>query len=360
MPCTGAATTEKLPVAPVPISACPHLNKSRTEHWSYTSCSLGHITEVHPCIKRTDPDRQVMGMLLHYSDGHRECVGQYRLDWVAEPVVVGEMQKLYICCKVGRKGNRYVAAVTARAPGQAEGWWHDVAQSGTLEWWFSSRHSILYYDGVHLDEFPRQLIDTSIIRTGMLCALYEKALEAESESRVFWQAVLNGVFSDSDAFALLVEYSADGHLEVVLKRYDPRHDTLKCEMLWVFGNRTSGAERAFEAQALYKAKGRIDRDGLPWIWVLTTIDVSFRVWFVSREVGELQPVHGTTVATDDETQYIDADSAAAAVFPLLVQRVKDGIPFPETRDIPGRLAWLMGNSGGDHAAGAAVEIQPGA
>lgn len=93
-----------------------------------------------------------MGMLLCYADGHRECVGQFRLDWVAEPIAVGKTDKLYICGKRTNKSWAYVATVVTRAPtNRADGQWLDVPQAGVLEWWFSSRHSVLYYDGTRLN-----------------------------------------------------------------------------------------------------------------------------------------------------------------------------------------------------------------
>ena len=91
-------------------------------------------------------------MLLEYADGHRECVGQFRHDWVAEPVLVDEADMLYISS--GRvKGNwAYVAAVTTQAlESQAEGSRLDVTHAGTLEWWFSSQQSILYYGNTRLN-----------------------------------------------------------------------------------------------------------------------------------------------------------------------------------------------------------------
>ncbi|KND86482.1 hypothetical protein TOPH_08886 [Tolypocladium ophioglossoides CBS 100239] len=100
----------------------------------------------------TAPHRPVMGMLLYYADGHRECVGQFRLDCVVEPIMIGDTDKLYICGKRTKECWGYVADVTSRAPASgAKGRWLDVAQAGTLEWWFSSRHSVLYYDGNRLN-----------------------------------------------------------------------------------------------------------------------------------------------------------------------------------------------------------------
>lgn len=111
-----------------------------------------HVIEVYPCINRTSLYQPVIGMLLHYADGHRECVGQFRRDWVAEPVSVGNSDKLFICGKRTKECWGYVANVTCQEPrSRSESRWLDVAQAGTLEWWFSSRHSVLYYDSNRLN-----------------------------------------------------------------------------------------------------------------------------------------------------------------------------------------------------------------
>ncbi|KAM5352737.1 hypothetical protein ACJ41O_005459 [Fusarium nematophilum] len=146
----AATSQDMLPNPPVSISRFPYTQSN--EVWVHSSCTMLHVTEVHACINRTDPHRPVTGMLLCYADGHRECMGHLRLDWVGEPILVGETDKLYICGKRTKKNWGYVAAVTTRAPvSGAEGRWLDVAQAGTLEWWFSSRHSVLYYDSVRLN-----------------------------------------------------------------------------------------------------------------------------------------------------------------------------------------------------------------
>lgn len=149
-PHSATTSPDMLPTLPVSISHCPYTQSN--EVWLHSSCSMQRVTEVHPCIKMTTPHRPVIGMLLSYADGHRECVGQFRLDWVAESIMIGDTDKLYICGKRTKECWGYVAAVTVRAPAsRAEGRWLDVTQAGTLEWWFSSRHSVLYHGSNRLN-----------------------------------------------------------------------------------------------------------------------------------------------------------------------------------------------------------------
>ena len=63
-----------------------------------------------------------------------------------------------------------------------------------------------------------------------------------------------------------------------------------------------------------------------WIWAMTTVDVSFRMWFVDARVLQLEPMHGTA-AQADRRQYIDADSPASCVFPDAIERIKNGFPL---------------------------------
>lgn len=145
-----APSQATLPSLPVSISDCPYTQSNKP--WLHSWYTMSHMTAVQACINRTARHQPVMGMLLCYADGHRECLGQFRLDWVAEPVVVGEMDKLYLCGKRTKQNWGYVAVVTTQAPvDRTAGRWLDVAQAGTLEWWFSSQHSVLYYNGIRLN-----------------------------------------------------------------------------------------------------------------------------------------------------------------------------------------------------------------
>ncbi|KAH7129632.1 hypothetical protein B0J13DRAFT_140093 [Dactylonectria estremocensis] len=144
------ASPDALPEVPRSISTPPYTQSN--EIWLHSSCSLLGVVEVHPCINNTSAYRPVMGMLLHYADGHRESIGQFRLDWAVEPIIVAKLEKLYFCGKRTKKSWGYVAYVTTEPPGsRAQSSWLDVGQAGTLEWWFSSRHSVLFYNNIRLN-----------------------------------------------------------------------------------------------------------------------------------------------------------------------------------------------------------------
>ncbi|KAF5019171.1 hypothetical protein F66182_8821 [Fusarium sp. NRRL 66182] len=145
-----ATTQDSIPSPPASVSHCPYTQSN--EIWIHSSCSMRHLTLVHACVDKSAPHQPVIGMLLYYTDGHRESVGQFRLDWSTESITVREMDRLYICGKRTKQNWGYVAAATTRPPlNQAEGCWLDVAQAGLLEWWFSSRHSVLFYNNSRLN-----------------------------------------------------------------------------------------------------------------------------------------------------------------------------------------------------------------
>ncbi|KAF9770073.1 hypothetical protein IL306_012424 [Fusarium sp. DS 682] len=147
----GTTTTQdNIPSMPVSVSPCPISEPN--EVWVHTSCSMRRLTSIQPCINASASHRPIVGMLLYYHDGHRESIGQFRLDWSIKPFSIGETDKLYICCKRTKKSWGYVASVMTQPPlHRQEGRWLDVAQVGVLDWWFSSRHSVLFYDNVWLN-----------------------------------------------------------------------------------------------------------------------------------------------------------------------------------------------------------------
>lgn len=144
------ANQDNLPSLPASISRCPYTQSN--EIWVHSSCSMRNLTLIYTCINNSVPHGPVVGMPLHYADGHRGSVGQFRLDWRIEPLAVGETDKLYICGKRTKQSWGYVATVTTQAPLiRTEGNWLDIVQVDSLEWWFSSRHSVLFYNDIRLN-----------------------------------------------------------------------------------------------------------------------------------------------------------------------------------------------------------------
>lgn len=128
-------------------------------------------------------------------------------------------------------------------------------------------------------------------------------------------------------------------MDLVVKRYDENHDTLSA-LFWVEFKRHTGSVKEVEMQALDGAKRCIQKDNLMWIWAMTTIGVSFRMWFVSRQNLELEPMH-VAATKADKAQYINADSNDAIVFPEAVRRIKEGIPLRVAPVVPSQSLDLL-------------------
>lgn len=161
----GSLVTSKnsrdFPVMPTAISPCP--DRGDDVCWMYTACSLDQVTGIRLCIEESKQHRSVVGMLLWYADGHRECVGQWRFDWASERVPVSETGKLYVCThRIERgkfAGHSYVSTVAVQAPSQGkapladDGRWGEIPWKGSLEWWFSRSQVSVF----HCAQFVRQV-----------------------------------------------------------------------------------------------------------------------------------------------------------------------------------------------------------
>lgn len=61
------------------------------------------IVEACPCINNDTPDLPVIGLLLTHTDGHRECAGQVRLEWIVGSIMVDKLKKLHFCGQRNQK-----------------------------------------------------------------------------------------------------------------------------------------------------------------------------------------------------------------------------------------------------------------
>ncbi|KAG5766484.1 hypothetical protein H9Q69_011498 [Fusarium xylarioides] len=186
----------------------------------------------------------------------------------------------------------------------------------------------------------------SIVRTNFLRKFYEEAIDdIEYKSSAFWQNILQEAFHERGIYSVTAESSPDEsrrRVDVVVKRYDENNHTLSA-LLWVECKRPSGSVQEVEDQALDAARRCIRSDNLMWIWAMTTIGVSFRMWFVDAGGYQLEPMHGTAVRAD-KGQYIDADSPASSVFPDAIQRIKDGFPLRQAPVVPSQSLDLLASN----------------
>jgi hypothetical protein len=110
--------------------------------WYYSEACLYGLTELQLCM---DASRHIfIGMLLTYSDGHLESLGQWRPDFAT--IIVKPTTRFYICCNTLVRGRSYVRHVgltkeESIALGEV---WLDVSVGDTLSWWFTSKQSEVF------------------------------------------------------------------------------------------------------------------------------------------------------------------------------------------------------------------------
>lgn len=108
--------------------------KSAGQQWFYSQAALEDVQTIEVC--RKEPKGRCLGALLHYGDGSREVLGQWRFDFVID-VLAKEDDTQLICFQLDFDGSiPYVQDVhfdfEVIHPGS-----FTTALDGCLTWWFS-------------------------------------------------------------------------------------------------------------------------------------------------------------------------------------------------------------------------------
>ncbi|KAF5019118.1 hypothetical protein F66182_8887 [Fusarium sp. NRRL 66182] len=101
------------------------------EGFFYSSASLAGICSVALCRGTMGDDECVIGLVLDYRDGRQRTLGQVRLDYLANPIQVGDSSgiAMRLCLKRSR--------VFEVKVGDAEDGWMWMPWEGKIIWWFS-------------------------------------------------------------------------------------------------------------------------------------------------------------------------------------------------------------------------------
>ncbi|KAI1207656.1 uncharacterized protein F4807DRAFT_434053 [Annulohypoxylon truncatum] len=104
----------------------------------YSSASLENIVEIIPCQRKhiCSTDLQITGLLIHYKDKTRACVGGFRMDSLCPAIRVGDSSKLYLGFTYA--DGKYPCLVKVEAsPPEDEGpyQWLNFSWEGRMEWW---------------------------------------------------------------------------------------------------------------------------------------------------------------------------------------------------------------------------------
>ncbi|QPC74715.1 hypothetical protein HYE68_005467 [Fusarium pseudograminearum] len=118
-----------------------------------TSATLKDVVEVIPCRSWAPGSTGIIGLLLTYSDGHRETVGQVRLDHLLEPMQVVPTGDMWLGIRLFRHGKGAVVEALRLMPSngmtvhggntcEAGLQWRRVEWKGRLDWlfWYGRCH----------------------------------------------------------------------------------------------------------------------------------------------------------------------------------------------------------------------------
>lgn len=116
--------------------------------WYYSDASLEDVVEITPCRWREAGQQQshskIIGLLLHYSNGSRSCLGEFRLDCASTPLRVRDTEKLRLGFNLDIR-RPYLAEIRFSSPPAPSDWepneqWLEIPWKGTLQWWFARKH----------------------------------------------------------------------------------------------------------------------------------------------------------------------------------------------------------------------------
>ncbi|OBR05767.1 hypothetical protein CH63R_09887 [Colletotrichum higginsianum IMI 349063] len=112
-----------------------------------TACSLDGISEIQPCIRQAAISR-VIGIKVNYINGHRECLGQFRLDLAAEPISTCGSDTLFVRYARLTPNSFGITAIALKDTGEIGGvGWKAIPLSGLLEWRFCAETVVLTRNG---------------------------------------------------------------------------------------------------------------------------------------------------------------------------------------------------------------------
>ncbi|KAL6917404.1 hypothetical protein FSST1_008899 [Fusarium sambucinum] len=132
---------------PIPSFLVPDFPSSCTKTngpWFKSSCSMKDISEITLCRDSSFPHKPIIGVLVYYGNGHRECLGRFRFDKTLEKFRLDWNTDLYVGSGRNIWGFLYVEQVlTSPRYEKAHLRWMKLPRDGILEWWNSYQHSIL-------------------------------------------------------------------------------------------------------------------------------------------------------------------------------------------------------------------------
>lgn len=126
-----------------------------TEICFYAVADLENAVEVTSCRSFKCNNPVVSGLLFRYTDGSQASVGLVRLDCLEEPIRIDSSCHLYVRTRLfdhnsPLAGCTYVQEVSLTAPDVLDASYSEISWDGKLEWWSTSRRSVLRLNNVEI------------------------------------------------------------------------------------------------------------------------------------------------------------------------------------------------------------------
>lgn len=126
----------------------PNNTNLSIENYFFSSQSLENVEEITTCLGRDDSE--VIGLILHFSHGHRGTLGQIRLDSLGERFVLSGESSWFLAFGKRRGIFPYILKVARDRPEVNSDVHHvmELSCTGTLEWIWSERQCLIMYNGL--------------------------------------------------------------------------------------------------------------------------------------------------------------------------------------------------------------------
>ncbi|ELR04041.1 hypothetical protein VC83_09262 [Pseudogymnoascus destructans] len=113
------------------------------DEWYLTKAPVEGLTGVQFCQDKEQRNHPRIGLILHYSDGHIESLGQFRWDLTVSDIIAAPI-RIEICRDEDERyyNHPYIGAVETIPPFNARGEerkWQDIPNHGVLVWWNNPR-----------------------------------------------------------------------------------------------------------------------------------------------------------------------------------------------------------------------------
>lgn len=164
------------------------------------------------------------------------------------------------------------------------------------------------------------------ISTPLLRHMYRQASQdPDRHAFSLWQNLLHERFPSPGVHSVICDIPpADRPPRdtVVVSRYDAARNTMT-PLLWVECRVRGGTVESLERQAVESAKSCLETSGLPSVFVLTAVGVSFRVWLYEDGADQLTSLYGSP-SVANLGQYIDVDSEKADLLMFFFELARNG------------------------------------